>query len=88
MSMETQVKQIIANVLNLAVDHIRLEANLTDDLGATSLDRYTVLMDLEEAFSLNLDDVPEETLESGIQTVGDILEFLRERVGEGQGAGA
>jgi acyl carrier protein len=86
--MELRVKQIVANVLNLAVDNIRVEASLKDDLGATSLDRYTVLMDLEEAFSLDLDDVPEETLETGIQTVADIIAFLRERVGDGAEAGS
>jgi len=81
MSTEERVKQIVAGVLNLEAASLRLEANLKDDLGATSLDRYTVLMDVEEAFSLDLDDVPEEELESGIQTVGDIVEFLARRKG-------
>ncbi len=88
MSITERVKQIIGTVLNLAPENIRPEASLKDDLGATSLDRYTVLMDIEEAFGLNLDDVPEEELEGRIQTVGDIVKFLEEcaeqgRAGEG-----
>ncbi len=82
MNIEEQVKQALGSVLNLSSDSIRLEANLKDDLGATSLDRYTVLMDLEETFSLDLDDVPEEQLEEGIQTVGDIVKFIKTRLGK------
>ena len=62
-----------------------VEPSLKDDLGATSLDRYTILMDLEDAFSLELDDVPEEELEENIRTVRDIIDFLAQRL-EGRGA--
>lgn len=79
MNLEEHVKAIIAKVLGLASDSIRLEASLKDDLGATSLDRYTILMDIEEAFHLDLDDVPEEEIEGKMQRVEDILEFLKSR---------
>jgi len=79
MSIEERVKQIVGRVLNLAPDGVRLEARLAEDLGATSLDRYTVLMDVEEAFDLDLDDLSEEELEQGIRTVADILQFLEQR---------
>jgi acyl carrier protein len=82
MTLEGKVKEIISNVLSTAPEHIRLEASLKDDLGATSLDRYTILMDIEDAFSLELDDVPEEELEDKIVTVADIVAFLKERVKE------
>lgn len=84
MNLEQQVCTIVGNVLNIAPQNIRLEASLKDDLGATSLDRYTVLMDLEDAFSLDLDDVPEEELENKLRTVGDIVTFLREKTAGGQ----
>jgi len=86
MNTEERVKQIVAGVLNLEAGSLRLEASLKDDLGATSLDRYTVLMDVEEAFGLDLDDVPEEELEGSIQTIGDIVEFLGKRAVEAGGA--
>ena len=79
MTIEEQVRKIIAGVLNTASEHIRPEASLKDDLGATSLDRYTILMDIEDAFQLELDDVPEEELEQKIATVADIIAFLEER---------
>jgi acyl carrier protein len=76
MSVAERVVQIVANVLNLAADSIRLEASLKDDLGATSLERYTILMELEDAYALDLDDVPEEDLEEKLHTVADIMTFL------------
>jgi acyl carrier protein len=82
MTLEDRVKEIISGVLNTAPEHIRLEARLKDDLGATSLDRYTILMDIEDTFSLELDDVPEEELEDKIITVADIVAFLRDRAKE------
>jgi acyl carrier protein len=82
MTPEDRVKEIISNVMNTAPEHIRREASLKDDLGATSLDRYTILMDIEDAFSLDLDEVPEEELEDKIVTVADIVAFIKERVGE------
>jgi acyl carrier protein len=82
MTLEDRVKEIISNVMNTAFEQVRLEASLKDDLGATSLDRYTILMDIEDAFSLELDDVPEEELEDKIVTVADIVAFLKARVEE------
>jgi acyl carrier protein len=81
MTTQERVLEIVARVLNTTADNIRPEANLKDDLGATSLDRYTILMDVEDAFSLELDDIPEEDLEARISTVADIVNFLDERIG-------
>lgn len=79
MSLEQKVREIVCRVLNIAPKDLRLEARLKDDLGATSLDRYTILIDIEEAFGLEFDDVPEEELDQGIKTVADIVEFLKKR---------
>ncbi|MBN2498394.1 MAG: acyl carrier protein [Deltaproteobacteria bacterium] len=77
MDIERRVMEIVGGVLGMPVENVRLEARLADDLGATSLDRYTILMDIEDAFELDLDEVPEEELEGKIATVGDIVEMLR-----------
>jgi acyl carrier protein len=79
--LEGRVREIVGRVLDLQPASVRLEADLKDDLGATSLDRYTVLMDMEEAFGLDLSDVPEEILEARILKVEDIVTFLAERLG-------
>ena len=83
MSIEERVKEIIGGVLNTPPELIRLEASLKDDLGASSLDRYTILMEIEDAYSLELDEIPEEELEDRIACVGDIVAFLRQRVEAG-----
>jgi acyl carrier protein len=82
MSLEDRVKKIVGAILKIDIANIRLEASLKDDLGATSLDRYTILMEVEEAFKLNLDDVPEDELEEKMVTIADIVAFLRARVTE------
>ena len=81
MKLVERVQQIVGTALNLPPESVRLEASLKDDLGATSLDRYTILMDIETEFSLNLDDEPEEEIEAKIRTVADIVAFLEKRVG-------
>lgn len=83
MDIELRIKEIVGRVLDLPPSELRLQASLKDDLGATSLDRYTILMDIEDAFGLQLDDVPEERLEQ-ITTLADILAFLQERLPTGK----
>ena len=80
MDLENRVKQIIASALNLSLDSIRSDASLKDDLGATSLDRFTILMEVEETFSLNLDDVPEDELDERIKTVADVVGMLNDHL--------
>ena len=80
MELEKKVKEIIGKVVNTHPEHIRLDASLKDDLGATSLDRYTIFIDIEEAFSLELDQIPEDELETKFNTVSDIVEFLKEHL--------
>lgn len=84
MNIEEKVRQVVGGVLNIAPQSVRPEAKLKDDLGATSLDRYTILMDIEEAFSLELDDVPDEDLEQRILTVADIVALLEDRLKKGE----
>ena len=79
MSMQDKVKDIVGKVVGVDSVDLRMEASLKDDLGATSLDRYTILMDIEDAFGLDLDDVPEDELEQSIQTLADIVTFLQGR---------
>ena len=82
MNIEKQVLQIIASALRLSPDQIRPEAHLKEDLGASSLDRYTIVVDVEDAFGITLDDVPEDELEQKFSTVSDIIAFLSERLAD------
>lgn len=75
-----RIQKIIADVLSIDPNEVREQANLKDDLGATSLDRFTILMDIEESFSLNLDDIAEDELEEKISTVSDIVTFVCQKM--------
>jgi acyl carrier protein len=55
-----------------------LEASFVDDLGADSLDIVELLMEMEEAFDIEIAD---EELEK-IATIQDVVDFLRQKGAE------
>ncbi len=63
---------IIAARLGLDVDDITLDSNITEDLGADSLNIVELAFDIENEFSVKATD--EEIM--GIKTVEDILDYL------------
>jgi acyl carrier protein len=75
MSVEDRVKQIIVEKLQVNEDQIVPEASLMEDLGADSLDIVELVMALEEEFD---QEIPDEDTEK-IRTVGQILQYLKER---------
>lgn len=68
-----KVRDIIAEELGIEEDTIKLESNLTDDLGADSLDAIELIMAVEEAFSVEIDD----SEASKIKFVSDIVDYLQ-----------
>jgi len=69
-----KLKSIIAEVLNVDPEEITPESTFTDDLGADSLDVYQIIMGIEDAFDIKID---EETAES-IATVGQAADLIKE----------
>lgn len=69
-----KVKDIIVETLACDVTLVTPQASLKDDLGADSLDSVELVMALEEAFDLTIE---EEKLAS-FKTVGDIVAYLTE----------
>ena len=67
-----KVKEIIMDTLNCGEEKITLEAALSDDLGADSLDAVELNMALEEAFNISISD---EDL-ANFKTVSDIVTFI------------
>ncbi len=67
-----KVKEIIMETLSCSEDKITLEASLTDDIGADSLDAVELNMALEEAFSISISD--DDLM--GFKTVKDIVEYI------------
>lgn len=67
-----EVKKIIVDELNVNPDKITLDASLSEDLGADSLDAVEVIMDLEDKYGITIDD---ETAKS-FKTVKDLVDYI------------
>mgnify|MGYP000900621680 CR=1 FL=1 len=67
-----KVRKIIASELNIKEDEIKLESNLTTDLGADSLDAVELIMAIEDEFNVQVSDEQAQK----IRTVKDIVDFL------------
>ena len=72
MEFET-LQEIIADVLNVNADEITMETKFVDDLGADSLDIFQIIMGIEEAFDIEIDNDDAEK----IVTVGDAVEQIK-----------
>lgn len=68
-----KIKAIIAEVLNVDVNEIKMETTFTDDLGADSLDVFEIIVGLEEEFDI---EIANEDAEK-IVTVGDVVEQIK-----------
>ena len=66
------VRNVIAEALGCDLEAVTLEANLAEDLGADSLASVELLMALEEATGVSIDD---EAM-PGMKTVGDIVNYI------------
>ncbi|HAF26501.1 MAG TPA: acyl carrier protein [Lachnospiraceae bacterium] len=74
-----RVKEIIVEILAADDIDITEETSLKDDLGADSLDLFELITAFQDEYGV---EIPEEELES-IQTVGDIIEFMKSKGVEG-----
>lgn len=68
-----KVIDIIREQLNIDDVEITEETSFKDDLGVDSLDLLELVMAFEEEYNIELD--PEEL--EGIQTVGDIIDYIK-----------
>ena len=70
-----KMREIIAEQLNCDGETIGLDTSFKDYLGADSLDLFELVMALEEEYGL---EIPAEEL-SDVETVGDIIEYLKNK---------
>ena len=73
-----KIKDIIVEQLDVEEDAVTMEASITDDLGADSLDVVDLVMSIEESFDV---EIPDEEGEN-IKTVGDIVKYIENKVEE------
>lgn len=67
-----EIKQVIVDTLSCDEDKVTLEATLSDDLGADSLDAVELGMAIEEAIGVAIadEDLP------NIKTVKDLVDYV------------
>ena len=71
-----KLKEIIVDVLNVDEEDIKMETTFVDDLGADSLDVFQIIMGIEEAFEIEIENEDAEK----IVTVGDAVEQIKNAV--------
>ncbi|MEC9484995.1 MAG: acyl carrier protein [Candidatus Izemoplasma sp.] len=67
-----KVKDIIAEELGIEADDIKLDSDLSEDLGADSLDAIELIMEIESQFDIEIAD----SEATKIKTVHDIVDYL------------
>ncbi len=73
--LKQKVTEIIVKKLGVEESQITDAASFTKDLGADSLDTVELIMEFEKEFDITIEDSDAEK----IQTVGNVLEYLKEK---------
>ncbi len=70
-----KIRQILCDQLDLEEESVTMNSNITEDLGADSLDIVDLIMSIEEEFDLEFKD---DQIDK-IKTVGDIVNFIEDK---------
>lgn len=71
-----KVRAILCSQFDVEEETVSLDTNITEDLGADSLDAVDMLMSLEDEFDV---EIPDEEVEC-IHTVADLVTYIEERL--------
>lgn len=74
---ESRLKEIVMDRLNVDEEQIKPEASFVEDLGADSLDIVELIMGIEEEFDIEIPDEDAEKLTS----VGEALNYIKNKLG-------
>lgn len=69
-----KIKEIVVEQLGVNKADVKLETSFIEDLGADSLDLFQVVMDLEDAFDVKVENV------ENIKTVGDAVKYIESAI--------
>jgi acyl carrier protein len=75
MTLEERVIKLVMEQLDVTREECVPEASFIDDLGADSLDLVELIMEMEEAFGIEIAD---EELEK-IRTIKDVIDFIKSK---------
>lgn len=67
-----KIKKILCDQLDIEEENIKMESDISDDLGADSLDVVDLIMSIEEEFDLEIQDNQIDDL----KTVGDLVNYI------------
>ncbi len=76
MTVEDRVSAVLRKALLLNPEQITPKALLVEDLGVSSLDRFELLMGLEEEFAIELPERDQDQMKS----VGDIIAYIEKHL--------
>ena len=68
-----KIQDVISEQMNISKDKITLETSFADDLGADSLDLFSIISELEEIFDM---EFPVDDTEK-IKTIADVVDYLK-----------
>jgi len=71
-----KVRAILCEQLDVDEDKVTMDAVVTDDLGADSLDVVDLIMSLEDEFDVEIPDTEVENF----KTVGDIVKYVEANI--------
>ncbi len=73
-----KVKDLLVEQMSLDPDAITMEAELVNDLGLNSLEMADMVVICEDKFDITFDeqDLP------GLMTIGDIVNYIENKIGE------
>lgn len=71
-----KLQEIIAETLNFDKSKITPETKFIEDLGADSLDIFSIILKIEETFEISINDSQAEH----IVTVGDAVEEIKKSI--------
>ena len=69
-----QIKEMLAEQLDLDESKITMDSDIVEDLEADSLDVVDLVMSMEDVFEI---EVPDEVIEN-FKTVGDVVRYIEE----------
>jgi len=71
---DQKLRELIAKHLGVDIEKVVDEARMIDDLGADSLDTVELVMEIEEAYGIEISD--QDALK--LITVGDCIKYVKE----------
>jgi acyl carrier protein len=70
--LEGRIRNLVADQLGVDVGEVTPDASILEDLGADSLDVVELVMSLEDAFDIEVEDEDVE----GMRTIGDLQQYV------------